>query len=171
MIIDGTLKVRAVVTRGHGWATRSQAEDVVRLGEIDGVAYVDGSLNLIGRAPVWLDTAVAVHKTAEWAYWRATLHGMPVVIGRWLSGCPAHVFEIFAPVRLREAFNLRDGDALELCIPQASVAAANASLRNRLVWYGFWRFRERAVYGDGMYSRIVHSRLVQRYAWRSSQRR
>lgn len=171
MIDHDTLTVRAVVTRGHGWATRSQAEDVARLAEISGTTYVDGSLNLIGKSPVWLDARAAIHTTAEWAYWRASLRGMPVVIGRWLSGCPAHVFEIFAPVRLREAFNLRDGDALELCIPRGATASADASWRNRLVWYGFWRFRERAVYGDGVYSRFVHSRLVGSYVWRSSQRR
>lgn len=163
--------VKAVVTRGHGWATRSQADDVVRLGEIDGATFVDGSLNLIGKVPVWLDINAAVHRTSEWAYWRASLRGMPVVIGRWLSGCPAHVFEIFAPVRLRQAFNLRDGDELELCIPSSSIATKQASWRNRLVWYGFWRFRERAVYSDGIYSRIVHSRPVWSRAWRSSQRR
>lgn len=165
------ISVRTVVVSGRGWASEDRTEDTKVLAALEGHPFVEGSLNLIASRPVWLDAESAIYKRGTHIFWRASFGGLPVVIGRWLSGCPAHVFEIFAEVRLRETLNLRNGDAVTLQIPEKSVDLSEESWVNRMVWGVFWRFRERLVYRDTIYTMLVSSRLVRRYAWRGMQRR
>lgn len=164
------MRLPAAVIRGRGWASTDRAEEVAALSAIEGVKFVDGSLNLIAGVPVWLAPDSAVYRNGSQVFWRASLDGLSVMIGRWTSGCPAHVFEIFAGVRLRDALNLQDGDIVNLDIPDEIVSSPGPSLRDRLIWNLFWKFRERLIYRDGFYMTLMHNRTVRGYAWRSMQK-
>jgi hypothetical protein len=165
------IATRSIVVSGRGWASKDRLEETCALAAIEGQPFVQGSLNLIAKKPIWLDVESAIYRQGTHIFWRASLEGLPVVIGRWLSGCPAHVFEVFASVRLRDSLMLKDGDIVTLEIPEASVAKRDASWVNRMVWNLFWRFRERHIYRDGFYLSLISSRFVRPYAWRGMQRR
>lgn len=161
--------VVAAVTSGYGWASRDCDEEIAALSAMDGAQFVAGSLNLVGSSPVWLDIRSASYRNGIRTFWRARLEGIPVMIERSLGNHPAHVFEIFATVRLRDALRVKDGDAVTLDIPTEIVSVEHASLWGRLVWNIFWRYRERSIYRNGLYTRVLRSRVIRRYAWRSMQ--
>lgn len=163
------MKIRAVVTSGRGWATKDRIDDIAAISAIDGKTFVNGSLNLIATRPVWLEAGSAIYRKNSQIFWHASLEGMPVVLGRWLSGCPAHVFEIFAPVRLRDALHLQDGDSVDLEISDEIISRSAATCRDLLVWNVFWKYRERLVYRDGLYMSLFRSRAIRWYASRSMQ--
>lgn len=162
--------VRATVSHGLGWASKYLRTDIAMLSVIEGNAFVAGSLNLVSRMPVWLDVDAAFYRGERWAYWHANLNKSPVVLGRWLGGCPAHVFEIFSWLRLRETFALKDGDTVSLELPEDALFSSDSHSRDILIWNLFWRFRERQFYHHGAYRRLMLSRMLQRYTWRSMQR-
>lgn|SRR5574337_605178 len=163
------MQLHATVASGRGWALKDRAEDVAELSAIEGRQFVNGSLNLVAHVPVWLNADFAMYKRGTWLFWRALLENVPVVIGRWTSGCPAHVFEIYAAVRLRDALKLEDGHVVKLTIPDQIVSITEVSVWNRVIWSLFWKYRERLIYCDGLYMAILRTRVIRRYAWRSMQ--
>jgi len=147
----------------------SRVDDVASISMIEGVEFVQGSLNLVSNTPVWLDAGSAIYKSGAQLFWRASLEGTPVILNRWVGGCPVHVFEVFAAVRLRDVLGLEDGDAVNLEIPDEIVSRSDASLLGRLLWQLFWRYRTRQIYHDGGYLTFVRSRAMSRYTWRTMQ--
>jgi hypothetical protein len=143
------------------------APHVAALSALSGTPFVDGSLNLVHDAPVWLNADAAFYRNEGFIFWRASLEGIPVVVNRW-SSCPAHIFEVFAPVQLRSALSLENGDVVRLEVADEIVSRSDASLKSRAVWYLFWKFRERLFYDD-RYLSLMRSRWVGPYTWRSMQ--
>ena len=163
------VQVWARVTSGRGWASRTRGDDVAKLAALNGATFVDGSLNLISSGPVWLDARSAIYRNGSQIFWRASLEGMPVVLNRWAS-CPAHVFEIFASVHLRNTLGLKDGDTVRLEMADEIISPSDASLLNRMIWNFFWKYRENQIYRDGPYPSLLRSRFMRGYTWRSMQR-
>jgi hypothetical protein len=143
-------------------------DHVAALSEISGTPFVGGSLNLVSDVPVWLDARAAFYRSEGHIFWRASLEGVPVVLNRW-SSCPAHIFEVFAPVQLRSALGLDDGHVVRLEVSDEIVCQSDASFRNKTVWYLFWKYREKLFYHDA-YLSLLRSRWVGPYTWRSMQR-
>ena len=165
------LRLNTFVTSGRGLATDARRDELRQLERLWETTFVSGSLNLLSRKPIWLDPDSAIYRNGLAIFWNASLNGLPVVIGRWLSGCPAHVFEVFAPLRLRDALALRDGDRVILEISKSIVSTAQSTLWAKFVWALFWKFRERQVYRDGRYLRLVSSHRIAGYSWKGMQRR
>ncbi len=165
-----TLRIGTFVSSGRGLATEARQDDLKELSELCGIAFVSGSLNLLSKRPVWLVPEYAIYRKGSFIFWEASLGGLPVVIGRWLSGCPAHVFEVFAAQRLRDKLALRDGDGVTLEISRNIVSLDQSTLWAKTVWALFWKFRENQVYSDGKYWKLVTNSKVWGYAWRGMQR-
>ena len=164
------LRIPTFVTSGRGLATDVRRDDVDKLSELYGFRFVNGSLNLLSKRPLWLDPSSAIYRSGLCIFWDASLDGLPVVVGRWLSGCPAHVFEIFAAQKLRDELALRDGDRVTLDIPRNVVSSDQSTFRAKTVWALFWKFREGQVYRDGKYRKLVSSPRIAGYSWRGMQR-
>jgi hypothetical protein len=143
------------------------ADHVAAISTMCGAPFLGGSLNLVRMTPVWLDADKAFYQSGGHLFWHASLEGRPVVLNRW-SSCPAHIFEVFAPVHLRSELGLENGDEVRLEVADDVVSHSDASLRSRAVWYLFWRFREKLFYHD-RYLSLMRSRWVGPYTWRSMQ--
>lgn len=161
--------IRARVTSGRGWAAKCRVQEIASLSEMEGTQIFPGSLNLIGSSPVWLDVNSAVYRRGSQVFWRGRFEGMPVLINRW-SSCPAHVFEVFAAVRLRTLFELSDGDVVNLEFADELISLSSGSPIDRLVWYAFWKFRENQIFRDGKYLALLRSRKISPHTWRGMQR-
>ena len=164
------LRLGAFVTSGRGLATDARRDDLKELSKLCGIAFVSGSLNLVSKRPVWLVPGSAIYRKGSFIFWEASLGGLPVVIGRWLSGCPAHVFEVFAAQRLRDKLDLHDGDRVILEIPMNIISPDQSTLWAKTIWTLFWKFREGQVYKDGRYWKLITSSNVWGYTWRGMQR-
>jgi len=157
-----TETITAHIIAGRGLAKERRAGDIKKISEKYGLSLTDGSLNLISKSPLWLDTQTAIYTNGEGHfYWHGDLNGTPVIVNRWVWSCPAHVFEIFAEDHLRSKFDLSDGDPVELelsaeCIDQSR----NRSLLNRFIWTLAWRGRERFIYQDGIYRGFIFLRYI-----------
>jgi hypothetical protein len=153
--------LRALVTKGRGIASKLRSSELGEISEKFGLKFVQGSLNLVSREPLWLDTQKCFFISGTHCYWHARLNGIPIVLNRWIGGCPVHVFEIFSEAHLRSLFNLADGDQVRLEIPLDCVHAPSNNTRlNRVLWYLAWLGRERCFYADGWYLNLVsHSQF------------
>ena len=162
------VELKAIVMSGRGLATTLRAEDIAQLSKLQGIALKHGSLNLVGRAPVWLDTSCAIYSSNENIfYWHASLEGVPIILNRW-RGCPAHVYEIFSENYLRTMLNLRDGDVVTISIPLNIInSKENARRRNRLIWYMTWSRRGELYYKNDRYLNFL--KPFSKYLWRSNQ--
>jgi len=93
---DDVVTVKTIVISGRGLAVNDRADDIQDLSTRLNIKLINGSLNLISRKPVYLDTKKAIYfNGSDFYYWNGTIGGIPVIINRWW-GCPAHVFEIFS---------------------------------------------------------------------------
>lgn len=167
--MDKTITIKTFVAAGRGLASSMRASDMERLAQIQGRTFFKGSLNLISKQPVWLNTTTADYATENGRhfYWNATLNGIPVVINRW-AGAPAHVFEIFAEEKLRTKLQIDDGDPVALSIPQAIIHAEKSrSLRYQTSWFLCWRGREAKIYTDDSYCTLLNHRSLRRLTWRT----
>ena len=154
---EQTQKIQAFVLGGRGIASEIRADETQEISRKFGLSLINGSLNLISKSPVWLDTDRAIYTNGNGHfYWRASLNGIPVIVNRWIRRCPVHIYEVFAEEHLRSRFGLVDGDAVTLEISNDIVdKERNSSALNRLVWYLAWRGRERFAYRDGFYTGLA----------------
>lgn len=155
------LEFRCRVASGRGLAARLRTEDIKDIENSLGIPLIGGSLNLVSRKPVWLDSGKAVHSNlGGHFYWRASLNGEPILISRWSGSCPVHIYEAFSDKHLRSHFGLNDGDIVTLQIDTDIVNTASGSHFNKLTWYAVWYGREKLAYRDGIYSSLIgHWRL------------
>jgi hypothetical protein len=162
--------IDCIVSSGRGICATERAGDVKAISERLGMHLQPGSLNLVTKRPIYLAGSEAVYWDGTYnRYWKGWLCGLPVLINRWQS-CPAHVFEIFAEVRLRDAFDLFDGEAVPLHIDAQAVAQDRSnSATNRMVWTVLWKWRERRFFSDDRYAWLLTRSAFRKYAWRSLQ--
>ena len=148
-------------------ASSLRSEEIAKLSKLRGLDLLNGSLNLVGTSPVWLDTCHALYSSGKGNfYWEACLEGIPIILNR--GGFPAHIFEVFSENHLRSVLNLQDGDVVTISIPLEIInAKENARLRNRMIWYAVWSRRETFYYKSDGY--LAFLKLFGEYLWRSNQ--
>jgi hypothetical protein len=162
--------IPAFVVSGRGIAASLRAEDVSLINEMHNLRVIDGSLNLLSKAPIYLDPDAAFLRGAWHFFWYAAIGDVPVIVNRWKSDCPAHVFEVFSDRHLRSALKLRENSQVILKIPKTCIDHKRTSaFRFRAAWYLLWRGRERMIYRDGWYMSVTTSALRKPFFWRAYQ--
>ena len=141
-------KFTAFVLRGRGNASKDRSAEIRELSQQFGISLINGSLNLVGESPVWLDSRKAIYTNGRTHfYWKCHLNNIPVILNRWSEGCPVHVYEIFSEEHLRSKLGLSDGDSVVLEIsPDIIDREKDSSRLSQIVWYLTWWRREQRVY-------------------------
>ena len=162
--------INVTVVSGRGMAAELRSKETAELSNQLGTTLVSGSLNLVAKKPLWLDSKSAVFSSDEGhLYWRATLEGLPVIVNRWVD-CPAHVFEIYANTRLRETLKLEDGYVVRLALDRGIVNEEKGkSIIYVLTWYLVWFCREKLYYKSDKYLDWINCKPFKNYIWRSMQ--
>ena len=171
---EGSEHYETVVARvfsGRGVSSTMRARDVAHIASTYSIPLRNGSLNLAATSPLWLDTRQAIYVSEDQHYfWPARLNGFDVILNRWASTCPVHIFEIFSVEHLRSKFGLADGDSVMLEVSRTLLdQVSSCSWRSALIWYLVWRGRERHVYRDGLYRKAALSRTIHTTTWRAYQ--
>ena len=150
---------------GRGLASKIRSRDLDDIWNNFGIFLIDGSLNLISKSPLWLNSHKAIYFNGKGTFfWRAYLNDFPVIISRWAGGCPAHIYEVYSDQHLRSKFALKDGSICILSFPLDSVDERKTSaFKNRAVWFLTWRGREHFVYRDCAYKTLVWHPYVRRW--------
>jgi len=159
-------ELSGIVCSGRGRASLERCHDVARLSALSGRSIFPGSLNLVTRRPVFLDTRAAVYCNGMWCYFAGQLAGKPVFVNRWV-GSPAHVFEIFSDTHFRSELGLHDGSVVHLCIADDNVVTDVPALR-KLLWLLIWRGRETWFYRREAYYQLMTGKLRHRI-WQANQ--
>ena len=137
-------KPNSVTLRGRVISGRGTASKIKGFGagviDFFGEPPVRGSLNLVLDKPVRFDPEqIEFAKRKRAFFWAGEINGMRCLITR-LKGHPLHIIEIIAPCKLRDRFQLHDGDWLELKVSTDTIK--NLSWGTKAIWNIFWRFRE-----------------------------
>lgn len=134
------LTLRGRVIRGRGTASKIKsftAEVINFFGE----PPKRGSLNLALDKPTRFDPGQIEFAGDKRAFfWACEIDGMRCLITR-AKGHPLHIIEIVAPCKLRDKFQLRDGDWFELKVLR-DIVIEDLPWGTRAIWNIFWRFRE-----------------------------
>ena len=165
------VNVKAIVAAGRGKAASLRRIEIAELSEQLGTELISGSLNLIADKPTWLTSKTAIYSTEQGhIYWHATMNGLPVVVNRWKGDCPVHVYEIYANIRLRDAFDLNDGDEVCLSLGRDIIDVEKcSSVKHIVTWYLLWFFREGLYYKSDRYLRWLKKKPLNGYVWRAVQ--
>ena len=132
------LRGRAIRGRGTASKIKDFGAEVI---EFFGEPPVRGSLNLALNRPVRFDPEKAEFLGGERSFfWAGEIDGMRCLITR-AKGHPLHIIEIIAIPRLREKYQLSDGDWFELKVAR-DIVVEDLSWGTRAIWNVFWRFRE-----------------------------
>ena len=164
--------VSAIVVSGRGMATKLRSHEIAELSLLVGTTFVSGSLNLVAKKPLWLDSRIAIYSSNDGhLYWPAFLEGVPVIVNRWKWDCPAHIYEIYANTKLREALKLDDGDEVHLSLDKSILdSKRNRSKVNIISWYLIWFCREKLYYSSNKYLEWISCcKLIKKIKLRGSQ--
>ena len=132
------LRGRVIGGRGTASKIRTFTDEVIYF---FGEPPVRGSLNLALDKPIRFDPKQIKFMGGKRAFfWAGEIDGMRCLITR-AKGHPLHIIEIIAPCKLRDRFQLHDGDWLELQVSR-DILVENLSWGTKVVWNIFWRFRE-----------------------------
>lgn len=133
-----TLRGRVIGGRGTASKIKGFGAEIINF---FGEPPVRGSLNLALDKPVRLDPEQVELKGGRRSFfWASEIDGMRCLITR-ARGHPLHIIEIVAPCKLRDRFQLDDGDWFELQVSQ-DILIENLSWSTKAAWNIFWRFRE-----------------------------
>ena len=133
-----TLRGRVISGRGTASKVKTFSAEVI---DFFGELPVRGSLNLALDKPIRFDPDQAEFMGGKRTFfWAGAIGGMRCLITR-ARGHPLHIVEVVAPCKLRDRYQLRDGDWFELQVSQ-DILVKNLSRSTRAVWNIFWRFRE-----------------------------
>ncbi len=128
---------RVISGRGTAAKIKAFATEVI---DFFGEPPTRGSLNLALDKPVRFDPGRIEFMGGKRAFfWAGEIGEMRCLITR-AKGHPLHIIEIVAPCKLRDKFQLHDGDWLELKVSSDTIK--NLSWGTKAVWNIFWRFRE-----------------------------
>lgn len=130
--------LRGHVISGRGTASRSKVR-ASPVSDFFGELQAPGSLNIALERPVRFDPEkVAFPGGSRAYYWPAEINGSRCLITR-AKGHPLHIVEILSPYRLREKFQLKNGDSVE--IKTSSNLIVDLSRGSKTAWSIFWKFR------------------------------
>lgn len=145
-----TLRGRVISGRGTASKIKAFTAEVINF---FGKSPVRGSLNLALDKPVRFDPEQIEFMGGQRAFfWTCEIEGMRCLITR-AKGHPLHIIEIVAPCRLRDKFQLRDGDWMELKVLQ-DIVLEDLSWSTTAIWSFFWRFRE-CWYASKVYRMLI----------------
>ena len=131
--------IRGRVISGRGTASKIKAFSAEVI-DFFGEPPVRGSLNLALDKPIRFDPErVEFVRGKRSFFWAGEIDGMRCLITR-AKGHPLHIVELVAPCKLRDRFQLHNGDWFELRV--SSDIVQNLSWGTKAVWNVFWRFRE-----------------------------
>lgn len=132
------LRGRVVSGRGTASKIKGFSTEIINF---FGEPPVRGSLNLALDKPIRFDPEQVELKGGRHSFfWAGEIDGMRCLITR-AKGHPLHIIEIVAPCKLRDKFQLHDGDWLELQVSR-DILIENLSWSTKAIWNIFWRFRE-----------------------------
>lgn len=163
--------INAKVVSGRGMATDRRSGDIAELSRQLGISLINGSLNLVSLKPTWLDSKSAIYIGKKGhMYWHATLEGMPVIVNRCRGDCPAHIYEIYASSRLRDALNLKDNSTVQISLNKDTLnSEENKSIKHKITWYILWFGRETLYYKSNKYISFLRKKPICNYTWRATQ--
>lgn len=166
-----TVIVKAKVVTGRGRATKLRSDDVRVLSSQIGKELLQGSLNLVSNKPLWIRKETAIYSTDDGhLYWHGLLNGLPVIVNRLIAGYPVHIYEIYSDIHLRDTLNLNDGDKVSLSINEDILdKEKNKNIKHILTWYLLWFCREGFYYKSDTYLRLLKTKPINNYKWRSLQ--
>lgn len=161
------LRGRVISGRGTASKTKGFSTEVV---SFFGEPPVRGSLNLALDKPVRFDPEQIEFMGGKRAFfWTCEVDGMRCLITR-AKGHPLHIIEIVAPCKLRDKFQLNDGDWFELKVSR-DIVIEDLSWSTKAIWNIFWRFRE-CWYASKAYRMLIGPFwLIRRRATQSPQYR
>lgn len=138
MLDFATLHGRVISGRGTASKIKGFSTEIINF---FGEPPVRGSLNLALDKPIRFDPEqVELKGRGRSFFWAGEIDGMRCLITR-AKGHPLHIIEIIAPCKLRDRFQLHDGDWLELQVSR-DILIENLSWSTKAIWNIFWRFRE-----------------------------
>lgn len=124
------------VQGGRGRASSHLLPSRFSLGAMLGGAVAPGTLNLSLPTAVRFDPAFGFEVDVGRWVWRARARGEQILLYRW-AGCPLNVVEVVARENLRQAFDLRDGDSLDVALSPgiAIEPSAMTTAICRTIWF------------------------------------
>ena len=136
--ISNFLTLRARVISGRGTASLSKVRKSP-ISDFFGELQAPGSLNVALERPVRFDPKKVAFPGGERAfYWAAEINGSRCLITR-AKGHPLHIVEVLSPYRLREKFQLKNGDTVEIKVSSGFITDLSWGIR--AVWSVFWELR------------------------------
>lgn len=140
---------------------RSRApEDIMpfenEINNVLGGTVYPGTLNLVLNTPILLNLDAGYSFNNGKRYlWKVTGSSStpPIYICRWL-GCPMHVIELISTVKIRDIYNLQDGENFSLDIDNSIVKAI--PIHRKIAWYALWKYRSAWYYQKNSYKLKVY---------------
>ena len=154
------------VISGRGTASRSKVGESP-ISDFFGELQAPGSLNIALEEPTRFNLGQVAFPGGRRAYyWAAEINGSRCLLTR-AKGHPLHVVEVLSPYRLREKFQLKNGDSVEIkVVPDLIV---DLSWWIKAIWGIFWKFRG-SWYASRAYRTLIGPFwLIRRLATQSPQ--
>ena len=165
--IPDSVALRGRVISGRSTASKVKtfaAEVVKFFGELP----ARGTLNLALDKPVRFDPEQVECTGGKRAFfWACEIDGMRCLITR-AKGHPLHIVEIVALCKLRDRFQLHDGDWMELKVSR-DIVIDDLPWSTRTIWNIFWRFRESWYVSKAYRTLIGPFWMIRRLATQSPQ--
>lgn len=155
---------KAVVVSGRGKASKKmELENEATLAT--GRTFIPGTLNLIVKKPIIFNEKAAEDKIPPYIYvYPVYLNGKLCWVRRY-SQCPFHILEVVSDERLRDVFQLNDGDEVQLAIAHEDLKPI--SFVKNMLWHLAWEGRELWFYRYNWYATFVSRFLNLRYRIRN----
>lgn len=158
--------LRGRVISGRGTASQVKVGESP-ISDFFGKLQASGSLNVALEKPARFDPEKVAFPGGRRAYyWAAEINGSRCLLTR-AKGHPLHIVEVLSPYQLREKFQLKDGDSVEIKV--VSNLMADLSWGIEAIWSIFWKFRG-SWYASRVYRAFIGPFwLIRRLATQSPQ--
>jgi len=151
------MKLEGVVCAGRGRGASVINNNSDRIAEILGATPYPGTLNVILNRPLTLKGGVPLDAKAKHFGVCSKINETPCLIERWKGG-PLHVLEIVSSTFLREALGLKDGQIVELSVPNGSLVEPSGW--RSWLWSLFYKDKPEGYYDEKILSDIQRWKLL-----------
>ncbi len=136
--ISNFVTLHGRVISGRGTASQIKVGESP-ISDFFGELQAPGSLNVALERPIRFDPEEVPFPGGHRAYyWAAEINGSRCLLTR-AKGHPLHIVEVLSPYRLREKFQLKDGDSVEIKVVSGLIV--DLSWWIKAIWGIFWKFR------------------------------
>ena len=132
------MSLRGRAISGRGTASKRKVAAKSPISDFFGELPAPGTLNVALDRPIRFDPEKVAFPRDDSYYWAAEINGTRCLISR-RKGHPLHIVEILSPYRLREKFQLKNGDSLEVRVPFSLIF--DMSWKAKVIWNVFWKYR------------------------------